>query len=137
MKSIRRIFQHSIVVFIAGFILNAAIDIALGDVANKNVGIILAIFTIFILYTVATLRETNININSQVAQLGLTSTWISDPKEAYERVTEIVHSAQNSILALSLYMPSKHRLKLPLDRPKYLEAIEQIIERRLADETRS
>lgn len=131
MNTTKSFLRESIVVFLAGALLSAALDVILGNVAQRYVGILIALVSLLTLAAIATLSSTHGRINSQLDSLGTTSVWVHEPKEVYRRATEIIRGAQRRVLVISAYIPPKPAAKMPSDRPGYLEAIEHVIRRQI------
>jgi len=133
MKSmtIRTFLKEPVVIFLAGAILSAAVDVAVGNVAQRYVSVLLILVSVFILYTAATFGEMRKGIEGQLDKLSLTSVWTHGPEETYQRAAHIVSSAQSSILVLNHYMLATPITKMPKERPEYMKAIETAIRKRL------
>lgn len=137
MRIIQKFFRESFVLFLAGVVLSAAIDVMLGRIVQRYVGVLLVFVSVFILYTVVTMGEMRKRIDGQLDRLELTAVWIHKPEEVYQRGAEIIRSAQNSILAINPYALGTPVLIMPKERPSYLEAIEQVIKRHLDESSSS
>jgi hypothetical protein len=128
---ISKFFKDSIVFFLAGVILSAAVEIAIDVPAQRYIGIFIAFVSLFIVYVTITLVITHRKMNEQLDQLGLASLLIYEPTESTEsfvRAMEIVRAAKHQVLVLSHYVPSSSTFQFPETRKDYLvRGIEQQI----------
>jgi hypothetical protein len=137
---VSRFLRQSVVIFLAGAILSAAVDLALGSLAERHVGILLILFSIFVLYTFLTFGDVGSQVNKQLDLLGLTSLWIYDPDEpteSYIQVSEIVRSAKRRVLVIGPYIPVHPPTKIPEGRTGYLKILEKVIKSQLDNQADS
>lgn len=133
----RKLARESVIAFIAGAILSAAADIIIGASAERYIGVLLIFVSLFILYTIITLRIMHKEVSVQLDQIGLTSLWIYEPakaRESYERAAEIVRSARHGVSIVSHYIPPTLTIKIPEARENpFFKVLEKVVAERLDD----
>lgn len=140
MKTLRQAVQrNTILAFIAGALLSAGLEIFITDVAQRYLGLFLVLFSIFVLFVLISLNKMTEAVQSYFRSppfIGLTAYGEDEVAQAFSKSADFIRNAKNRVIILSGIVPPTQdpvQPRMPTTRPKFLEAIEEVLAERLRD----